>query len=400
MSTATPTVMAMGQLNFEGNVIPHTWYKVITYANGKPDVNAILILAEIIYWYRPTIIKDEATGAVVGFNRKFKADMLQRSYQSFADQFGFSKRQCQDAITHLANMGLVRKELRIIDTPQGKVSNVLFLEPVPDAIQRYTYHVVTCDPPHSNVIPHTSDRDTYTETTTETTTENSGGEDPVPIIGNPSPQPPPQPPPLPVANALIAKAEEVAASETFDLPKSAKATKPPPLSARKMLQRRGVFFDPLDVQGDHIPTGKGQNAVQVYFERFSPYDYKLSEPQQYDMMAVATNLDLWREVVTAWDNAGFKGTNRKGMLDWYREPARFRDGPGSPLGTYPNGHSKPAADLTFKQWLLKTYQTDIIAAITRGTNKAEKELRDEYNQWLTGLGRPATGQRHPGQPGK
>jgi DnaD/phage-associated family protein len=85
------------------------------------------------------------------------------------------------------------------------------------------------------------------------------------------------------------------------------------------------------------------------------------------------------------------------LANWKRDG---RGGNPAKPTTYQNGHSKPAADLTFKQWLLKTYQTDIVAAITRGTNKAEKELRDEYNQWLTGVGRPATGQRHSGQPGK
>lgn len=83
-----------------------------------------------------------------------------------------------------------------------------------------------------------------------------------------------------------------------------------------------------------------------------------------------------------------------------------RDGRGGKLAkpaTYPNGASRPAttADLTFKQWLLKTYQTDIVAAITRGTNKAEKELRNEYDQWRQStLGITPAASRHPGQPGK
>lgn len=324
MSTATPTVMAMGQLNFEGNVIPHTWYKVITYANGKPDVNAILILAEIIYWYRPTIIKDEATGAVVGFNRKFKADMLQRSYQSFADQFGFSKRQCQDAITHLANMGLVRKELRIIDTPQGKVSNVLFLEPVPDAIQRYTYHVVTCDPPHSNVIPHTSDRDTYTETTTETTTENSGGEDPVPIIGNPSPQPTtPQPPPAPLATPLIDRAVAVAASESFDGPKPAVngAVKPTGNRKPQVPVSPSPHYDGRKFKKGFIPSGTGATAVEVYYEAFSirDNDARLTEPNEEDLIRECPNLDQLRAVVTAYRRrSNYRKGNVQLILDWYQ----------------------------------------------------------------------------------
>lgn len=172
MSRTTSVVDAIGRMDFSGNIVPHTWYKTIVYKNGKPDLNAIIILSEIVFWYRPVVELDEESGNVIGVRKKFKADMLQRSYQSFADKFGLTKRQCQDAIAHLIELGLVRRELRIVDTPQGKASNVLFLEPIPEAIQRDSYHVVTYDPPRSNVIPHTSERDTYTENTTNNSTEN------------------------------------------------------------------------------------------------------------------------------------------------------------------------------------------------------------------------------------
>lgn len=88
------------------------------------------------------------------------------------------------------------------------------------------------------------------------------------------------------------------------------------------------------------------------------------------------------------------------LSNWKRDG---RGGKPAKPATYANGHSKPAADpdLTFKQWCLKTYQTDIVAAITRGTNKAEKELRDEYDQWRqAGLGITPAPKRHPGQPGQ
>lgn len=40
------------QLNISGNIIPQTWYKSIVRENGKPYLTAIVILADIVYWYK------------------------------------------------------------------------------------------------------------------------------------------------------------------------------------------------------------------------------------------------------------------------------------------------------------------------------------------------------------
>lgn len=52
------------------------WFSRITFDNGRPDTNAILILSDIVYWYRPTVIRDERTGMVTGYRKKLKADLL------------------------------------------------------------------------------------------------------------------------------------------------------------------------------------------------------------------------------------------------------------------------------------------------------------------------------------
>ncbi|WP_434577153.1 hypothetical protein [Thermoanaerobacterium thermosaccharolyticum] len=136
------TVEEIGKINFEGNIIPANWYKHITFSSGKPNLNAIIILAEIVYWYRPTIIRDPATGEIKGYKTKFNADKLQRSYQSFADQFGISKRQAQDAIKLLRDLGLITLEFRTITMPTSglKLTNVMFIEPVPERIEEITYN--------------------------------------------------------------------------------------------------------------------------------------------------------------------------------------------------------------------------------------------------------------------
>ena len=46
-------VDAVGQMRFSGNIIPESWYKNLVYENGKPHLNAINLLAEFVFWYRP-----------------------------------------------------------------------------------------------------------------------------------------------------------------------------------------------------------------------------------------------------------------------------------------------------------------------------------------------------------
>ncbi len=58
-SSGNEIVDAVGKLAFIGDIIPHTWYKTILRDNGKPYLNAIIILADITYWYRPSEVREE-----------------------------------------------------------------------------------------------------------------------------------------------------------------------------------------------------------------------------------------------------------------------------------------------------------------------------------------------------
>ncbi len=193
-SQATKVVEQIGQINFEGNILPSNWLRNIETEAGKPDTIGAILLSDIIYWYRPTEVRDEATGLVVGYKKKFKADKLQRSYEQFSGQFGFSKSQVRRAIKRLEEQGLITVELRNITTQTGmKLSNVMFIEPVPQKIKEITHRVDPMDkfvntygqicthPPYKFVhtlptnlhTPMDKNVQTYTETTTETTTEIS-----------------------------------------------------------------------------------------------------------------------------------------------------------------------------------------------------------------------------------
>lgn len=170
-------VQQIGQIHFEGNIVPMSWFNHIKFENGKPHIVAILLLSEIIYWYRPVEIRDELTGQLTGYRKKFKADKWQRNYQSLADQFGFGKRQVKDAIDYLEERRLITREFRHFTTKAGMgLSNVMYIEPVPEEIAKITYRgmgasfVQTEDGLRSNGTSPSPERKTYTETPTETST--------------------------------------------------------------------------------------------------------------------------------------------------------------------------------------------------------------------------------------
>lgn len=176
----------VGRISITGNIIPQIWYKTITHPSGKPYLEAIVILSDIVYWYRPTEVRDERTGEVIAYRKRFKADLLQRSYVDLAQQFGISKREATNAVVALEKIGVVRRHLRTIDVNGTKMANVLFLELVPKALLALTCGEVTpitfkSDTSHvqkghlsrSEVTPLTFKSETNTENTTENTTETS-----------------------------------------------------------------------------------------------------------------------------------------------------------------------------------------------------------------------------------
>lgn len=132
------TVVETARLSFEGNIIPHSWYRHVVLASGKPDLPAIIILAEIIYWYRPYEILDEKNGRP-RYEKKFKGDMFQSAAGYYEQKFGLTKDQARKALKRLEDLGLIRRELREITQRGVKMNNVMFVEPVPAKIAKITY---------------------------------------------------------------------------------------------------------------------------------------------------------------------------------------------------------------------------------------------------------------------
>ena len=117
---------------------PQNWCSNQVKPTGKPYVEAIMILADIVYWSRPTEVRDEMTGQTTRLQKKFHGDLLQRNYQQISDQFGISKRQAARAIVALEELGVIHREFRDLKINGRSVNNVMYLELIPGRLQELT----------------------------------------------------------------------------------------------------------------------------------------------------------------------------------------------------------------------------------------------------------------------
>jgi len=181
----TYEVKSIGSLNFEGNIIPVEWFNHIRLPNKKPDLISIFLLSDIIYWYRPTTVRDEISGKVVGYRKKFKADLLQKGYSDLEALFGLTKDQIKKSLQRLEELNLVKRVFRNIKCNGSSLANVMFIQIFPNQISKitektfdmgknthtseHTYPDIRVNKP----TPPSINTHTYTETTTKTTTKNS-----------------------------------------------------------------------------------------------------------------------------------------------------------------------------------------------------------------------------------
>lgn len=139
-SSGIAAVDEIGKIHFTGNIVPDEWYSTVQKESGKPYHLAIAILSDIVYWYRPLEIRDEATGRLIRWQKKFKGDMLQKSYSGYEKKYKESKRTIKEAIDFLVRLGAVIREFRDIKTVgDGILRNVMFLSVVPEVIMALTY---------------------------------------------------------------------------------------------------------------------------------------------------------------------------------------------------------------------------------------------------------------------
>lgn len=139
MKTENDIVNKVGKMRFSGNVIPEVWYKTIVSSNGRVNLLAINILADIVYWYRPMEIRDEMTGDVTWKKKFADDDYLQRNYSKICEKYNVSTKQAREALIVLETLGVVKRHFRTIETEMGKCPNVMYIELIPDALYKLTY---------------------------------------------------------------------------------------------------------------------------------------------------------------------------------------------------------------------------------------------------------------------
>ena len=87
----TPTVDAIGELNFEGTYIPSEWYRKIMLPSGKTDAIGITLLAHFAYG---TVTSDAN-------ELRLSTDYFQVNVDDLSTLFGLTERQIIDAISRL-----------------------------------------------------------------------------------------------------------------------------------------------------------------------------------------------------------------------------------------------------------------------------------------------------------
>ena len=180
--TGIASVDALYGIDFTGNTVPHSWYGTIQTEKGKPDMNAIAILSEILYWHRPRESCGDGDSGETVLVKRFGKDMLQLSYGQLNKKFHLSKAQCRRAMKNLERLGVIKRHLRDFDTEAGdRLNNVMFIELFSDRLLQLTFPgedtpgeknvIRVCDEKYKVIDSNAScgiGKDmTYTETTTE-----------------------------------------------------------------------------------------------------------------------------------------------------------------------------------------------------------------------------------------
>ena len=139
-TTGNKIVDAVAKIQLTGNIVPEAWYHTVTKENGKCCPLGVLILADIVYWYRPAEHRDEETQDVTYYKKFRDNDYLQRSYAQIMSRYGISKKQAYEALVVLENLGVIKRHFRTITTSGGnRMGNVMFLELIPEVLMKLTY---------------------------------------------------------------------------------------------------------------------------------------------------------------------------------------------------------------------------------------------------------------------
>lgn len=111
--------------------------------------------------------------------------------------------------------------------------------------------------------------------------------------------------------------------------------------ASKEIRFKSPHVDLRHFVNGYVPPGKGTNAVEVYYERFSIHQdvARLNAIKEDDLATFCKDLEKLREVVIAYSRTAFQLGNVALILDWYRDGVPEKHRPPSMNGVYKNNNS-------------------------------------------------------------
>lgn len=122
----------------KGNLVHKRWLRTIKNDDGNADVVTIMVLSEIVYWYRPTV-KDGLAKA------RYKADILQKDYSDLCNTLNLSKNQVRRAILKLEELGIITRVFRSINHGKTVSHNILYLKLNIDELIKVTDEILELD---------------------------------------------------------------------------------------------------------------------------------------------------------------------------------------------------------------------------------------------------------------
>lgn len=114
-----------GKLFKAGDVILHEWYKQFLLEDGNADVVAIIMLGDIVAWYRNGTA--DYSGYFGGQAPVLDGDSLIISYEYYDRKFNFKESKARRALARLDNHRVLKKGFKNIAVAGGKRINKLVI---------------------------------------------------------------------------------------------------------------------------------------------------------------------------------------------------------------------------------------------------------------------------------
>jgi len=142
MKPVNQVVQDLYNINITGVAIPRSWrlhIRKITNRSNKPYEQAINILSHVCFQYEGIESRDYSGAPILC--QKFDGDAYAMSYREIESTLEYSADVAREAIKYLVKSGLLVQEIiDVVVLKNGtKLSNVMYLIPVPSEIQKITY---------------------------------------------------------------------------------------------------------------------------------------------------------------------------------------------------------------------------------------------------------------------